>query len=134
MYGFDLLAWLRGEVKATPQHVIALLSGLPEDTDFSAHWQATVEQRHAQNSTDNEEPQELDEFQAAVLDNKLWGFQNTLLAQVVNAINFSTAMHMKDPESFYKPLGPARLVGEPVQKKSGFSSLEDLFAFVSANQ
>lgn len=93
-YRWSLGGWLRGETRTSVAEVIAMLKGLPEDSKYSAHWQATLKQREAREkkvfgenyeAPKDERTEEEIEFDEYFYKARLWGSEDRkLLATAIN--------------------------------------------------
>lgn len=118
MYGFDLFGWLRGDVRASNNQVIALLNGLPADTPFQAHLKATLENHP--HPPDERTPAQK-KFDERVAELELFGWENKLRALAVNAAAHQNVIKLPgdkpSPEHGVKPSSAkslfAQLGGDP---------------------
>lgn len=98
-FGFDLAAWMCGEVPGSASTISAMLRGLPEGSTLGAILSAPG---------DDDKP-ELDKDVEQMLDRKTWTTVTTLLAQQNNTLNL-LARHLiqwGDTPPDFPIVGPA---------------------------
>jgi hypothetical protein len=108
-YGFDLVAFLRGEVASTPKLVLTMIRHLPEGTNYVAQLRSAPAEP-ADDDTDTT-PAEIDPVQEALM----WTHDRLLQAQLINAVNMLVrhSIQWKDGKAPELPIvGPAEWRGE----------------------
>ena len=106
-YGFDLIAFLAGEVAATPLSVLTLIKHLPEGSLYVSKLRASAPAKQE----DGDEPAEIDPVQ----ENLTWTIDRVLMAQLINSVNMLTRYSVNWGEGGppdIPVLGPASWRGE----------------------
>lgn len=107
-YQFDLGAWLNGEDYTTLDAVIAMLSGLPKQSAWAAHYTAE-RNRDRLEDEDRDIPETLtpeQEFEKEFLERQEWGDSDLHLAEIGNTLNSVLAVLVNNKKFKPDPIGP----------------------------
>lgn len=114
--------------------VIALLRGLPSDTDFMSHWLASLEIASDGVLPDDTRTAEQIHLDDLVSEYQLWGPQNKVLAMVGNAVHLNTVVTGRIGEKAAKDmpmLGPRAWYEDSPSKVSRADSVAGFFQAVT---
>lgn len=122
IYGFDLVAFLRGEVASTPALVLTMIRHFPEGTNYVAMLRSAPAEDAPTSEEKDIEPDPIQE-------NLNWTQDRMLMAQLINSVNMLVrySIQWKDGKSPDLPLvGPAEWRGEGQSNASKPQTVADV--------